>query len=239
MWFFFSAIQTSCRILIYVGYDNKRTHTLPYKHTSTPAEPYSTSTLTPWKGLLIDQSALTAVWRELLTLWLQRFCVQWPCKGSLTPTLGVSIPCPGGGDVHAHTRPHTHTSQYIYVYDRLFRANPPPPNRYAQPQSGKCTRPVWKWRHRKGSSSRDSVLILSARVLTSLQPQGEQVQQVQQAHTWHSDQPLCFVTWSRHLTRRSILLSNSHRTMIIKGHRKCSIDLFLLGYTVWVSLSVC
>lgn len=50
------------------------------------AECCSEGTLTPWIGLLIDQSALTAVRRELLTLWLQRVCVQWSCKGSLALT---------------------------------------------------------------------------------------------------------------------------------------------------------
>lgn len=79
-------------------------------HAHTHTQPYSESTLTLWKGLLIDQSALTAVWRELLTLWLQRVCVQWPCKGSLALTLGVSaLPrrrwC-------AHTRTHT----YVYTH---------------------------------------------------------------------------------------------------------------------------
>lgn len=69
---------------------------------------YSKGTLTPWIVLLIDQSALTAVRHELLTLWLQRACVQWSCKGSLALTLGGF--CPALEEVKcAHTHLHIDT----------------------------------------------------------------------------------------------------------------------------------
>ena len=73
------------------------------------AQPDSESTLTRWKGLLIDQSALTAVWREPLTLWLLRACVQWPCKGSLALTQGVSALPWRRWCAQTHTYTHKHT----------------------------------------------------------------------------------------------------------------------------------
>lgn len=118
---------------------SKQRNTHKHKHTDadTHTQPFSESTLTPWKGLLIDQSALTAVWRELLTLWLQRVCVQWPCKGLLALTLGVSALPWRRWCAHIHT----HTCRRDYY-------STPKPLRYAQPQSSKCVHPVWRWRHR-------------------------------------------------------------------------------------------
>lgn len=92
-------------------------HTNLSMHTR---DSYSKGTLTPWKGLLIDQSALTAVWRELLTLWLQRVYVQWPCKGSLALTLGVSALPWRRWSVQTHT--HTHA----YMVEGLFTPHQSP-----------------------------------------------------------------------------------------------------------------
>lgn len=141
------------------------------------------STLPPWKALLIDQSALTAVWRELMTLWLQRVCVQWPCKGSLALTRcggeGASaLPCPGEGD--AHTQTHTNTCA------GRDSNSTPKPLRYAQPQSSKCVHPVWRWRHRQ---LRPPPTLHRSRLCPrpappSLWAQGEQVQQ---GHCRHTD----------------------------------------------------
>lgn len=91
------------------------------RHTNATARLLSEH-LTPWKALLIDQSALTAVWREPLTLWLQRVCVQWPCKGSLMPTLGVSTLWwkRWRAHVHKHVLQSTHTQAAL-----LFLAKTP------------------------------------------------------------------------------------------------------------------
>ena len=140
------------------------THT---HNTHTHAHPQSSTLRAPWlleRGLLIDQSALTAVWREPLTLWLQRVCVQCPCKGSLAPTLGVSALPWRRWHTHTHTHAHTHTRAAHYNAHTCRRRggvihSTPKPLRYAQPQSSKCVHPVWKVETPAGSSSCASVQV--------------------------------------------------------------------------------
>ena len=185
-----STVQTSCLILFHKQGN-------AHKHTHMHIKLSSESTLTPWKELLIDQSALTAAWCEPLTRWLQRACVQWPCKGSWR---GSALPW--GGDVHktTHTHTHTHTRIGIYVQEGLtVKATP------CQTASGihgcravgvcvcacACVCPVRRWRYQQGlppvTMNRSSLYPLIAP--PSFWSKGEQVQHTLKRTMLHLSHP--------------------------------------------------
>ena len=167
------------------------THT---HNTHTHAHPQSSTLRAPWlleRGLLIDQSALTAVWREPLTLWLQRVCVQCPCKGSLAPTLGVSaLPWRRW---HTHTHMHTHThGQHITTHTRAggagggYTPRQSPSGMHSHRAVSVCIQ-SGRWRHRQVLPP--VPLYRSTSVCPRLAPPSRRSQgeQVQRSRSWNTD----------------------------------------------------